>query len=340
MTYFYREEPANIPYSVKVTPGPTADEATASLRKGRPDGSVAKVEQLSRQGSGVLQLDLQGFELKDSPIFIEFCFKSDKGKKVRKTTRAVSLADAVPAKIDPEVTQAKKGDKVKLKVCEWAALVYDSPGKASEAQEPDAERVPAAVKSKVKWKLDGKDLPDTGAEITVDVKEEHEGKVLEVEAYIESASGRAKATIDCFVLEVQLHDEVYQTCPNLKYKLTLEDGTVLDGSADGQGWIKRPIPYKPQRIKVAYTPKGQDHEEEISVRITNAGPDADDFYLAHVENLGYGLPGEPPEAGIVRLQAARGVPLSGQLDDETKNAIKALVKKDDQQSLKKGLFDD
>jgi hypothetical protein len=340
MSYFYVEEPAEIPYQVLVGGAPGADESKATVHRREPAGDVARTVELAKQGPGVLKLEANAFKVDDSPLFIEFAFKAHGSNDETKTLRAIALAEPVPAKVTAEKPQAKPGDKVKLEVKGWAALVYDTPDKATESEETDIARVPAPVKKDVRWKVDGKDVADKGTSITFAITDEHAGKILPVEAYLgDTPPGRATTQIDCSLLELQLHDDCYKPCGGTSYELTLASGEVRKGTTDGSGWLKEPIPSAKQVCKITFTPAGAKKPIELAVYMTDAAKGEDDWYLCQLKTMGFTRDGTDDSLGIVCFQAAYGnLPLTGALDDDTKAALDKLL--GDGGELKKSLFDE
>lgn len=202
MSYFYLSETAPFPYSVDVKP-PPADNSTAIVHRGAPDGDQIYSADLEKQGKGTFNLDMSQLKVDDSPVFIEFKFEKDGNEKG--ATRAVVLAEALPAKVTVPKS-AKVGDEVELKVSSWVAVKREKPGETSEVKETNGKRL-GDVKPNVQWQVGGQDLADKGDSVKLTITEDHLGKALQVEAYIGTPTGRAVATLNVFKVDALTPDD-------------------------------------------------------------------------------------------------------------------------------------
>lgn len=140
-------------------------------------------------------------------------------------------------------------------------------------------------------------------------------------------------------LRIRLLDAAYRPHANAAYELTLPDGSKASGTTDADGVLEQPLPAAGPGggdVRVKYTPQGED-EREVTVRLPGDDPDGDDAALAHLHNVGFGAPGQPLEATVRQFQAARGLPLTGALDEATKDAIDALFSDEQADALRRGL---
>ncbi|WP_437571090.1 peptidoglycan-binding protein [Sorangium sp. So ce542] len=128
---------------------------------------------------------------------------------------------------------------------------------------------------------------------------------------------------------VQLHDEIYAPCGGVAYRLTLPSGSVIHGEADASGWLRNAVPKGRQVVLVTYTPEGYDHEISLRVRLTDADPASDDAMLCHLFNFGFAHDDGSDRGMILRFQAAKGLALTGEIDDPTRAAVRQIVEGDD-----------
>lgn len=121
-----------------------------------------------KNGPGTLELDISGYTAKEhSPLLVRFYFKKDHTKGIRAGTSQeasfdcyVSLASPAVGAIEVSAAEAKTGEEVQVKVSQWAALVYDSPGRPDLDDDPervDESRFPDGTADEVKWTRKGKD---------------------------------------------------------------------------------------------------------------------------------------------------------------------------------------
>lgn len=126
--------------------------------------------------------------------------------------------------------------------------------------------------------------------------------------------------------QLQLHDALYEPCPDAEYEIALPSGQALKGKADGEGWIRGTVYSGKQSVKISYKPK--ESETTYVVRAFVSEPDAqsDAAYLAHMRNFGFDADDGDDEGVILRFQAAhQQLKLSGVLDAETKKAVDDIL---------------
>lgn len=142
-------------------------------------------------------------------------------------------------------------------------------------------------------------------------------------------------------LRIQLLDECYAPCANTSYELTLPDGRKVSGTTDGGGWLEQPMPEDGPGggdFRVTYTPPGESEPVELAVRVPPSDDvESDAVFEAHLRNFGYLTQGDDLAAGVVRFQAAIGLPMTGKLDDATKDAIDELLDEGQDEALKQRL---
>ncbi|MEZ0227353.1 MAG: hypothetical protein ACAI25_01925, partial [Planctomycetota bacterium] len=95
---------------------------------------------------------------------------------------------------------AKVGDKIKLEVSGWAALLHDTAGKPPREQLEDRpDRIPASTKKSVKWRVEygtkKTDLGATGESVELRIEDQYVGHTLDVYAYVGDFDKRAHAKV-------------------------------------------------------------------------------------------------------------------------------------------------
>ena len=131
--------------------------------------------------------------------------------------------------------------------------------------------------------------------------------------------------IELMPFRVQLHDEVYNPCGSVPYRLTLPSGSVVNGKTDANGWLRNAVPKGKSIVTVAYTPEGHDFEVRLRVRLTDAEPGSDDALLCHLYNFGFAHDDGRDRGMLLRFQSASQLETSGVLDDATRDAIRKIV---------------
>lgn len=129
-------------------------------------------------------------------------------------------------------------------------------------------------------------------------------------------------------LRIQLLDEVYAPCANVSFELRLP-GETVSGTTDANGWLEQPMTPKLAEggvLTVKYTPAGESEPLELSVHLSPTQDlECDELFVSHLRNFGFLLEGEDQAAAVARFQAAYGIPVTGALDDPTKDAIDLLL---------------
>jgi hypothetical protein len=184
--HYYLHEKVVIRYKVDVPP--PASSAVLEVRRRDPKGEVVHVDRgLARQGEGELALDLAALKLgfEDSPLFAEITFTSEQGGKtvVKKSVQVFALAEPVVSSIfaPPE---GYPGEAVKLEVLDWDARAYDEPGAPTQFEERESSRITAEARATVRWRIDGKEIPERGETVQATLAAEHLGRMIVVEGYV------------------------------------------------------------------------------------------------------------------------------------------------------------
>lgn len=194
-------ESIEIDYVVQVQgEPPEATESTATLFKHEVGGEVLETKELVKTGGSTVCFALSQRTLDDSPLWVQFHFSRDDARTpaLDPTPMAFPLGAPEVARITVPA-DAKVDQALELKVETWGARVVDQPGTITFEPEMEVDRVPADVKSAVRWKVNGTELDTTGDTVQYTVLAEAEGAELEVVAFVaEPAEGeppRATATI-------------------------------------------------------------------------------------------------------------------------------------------------
>src|SRR6266513_1126451 len=111
---------------------------------------------------------------------------------------------------------------------------------------------------------------------------------------------------------------------NEKYLLEI-DGKVFSGQTDAKGWIKQPIPPNATGGKLILN----NGDEEYPLALGSIDPiDEITGVQGRLQNLGFysgevdGEMDPDTEAAIKNFQAAKGLPATGEPDQQTKDALK------------------
>jgi peptidoglycan hydrolase-like protein with peptidoglycan-binding domain len=123
---------------------------------------------------------------------------------------------------------------------------------------------------------------------------------------------------------VQIHDDVYEPCANVEYRLGLPSGRVVVGKTDGAGWLRSSVPKGKQVVSVTYNQPHDRGELSLRVRLTD-DPSSDDALLAHLFNFGFCHEDGSDTGMILRFQSASELALTGTLDGATRDAIHKIV---------------
>lgn len=144
-------------------------------------------------------------------------------------------------------------------------------------------------------------------------------------------------------LRIQLLDELYGPCANVSFELTLP-GETVSGTTDANGWLEQPMTPELAEggvLTVKYTPAGESEPLELEVHVPPTDDlESDALFVAHLRNFGYLVAGEDQATSVARFQAAYGLPITGALDDPTKDAIDELLTDGQDQALKQRLFEE
>jgi hypothetical protein len=112
---------------------------------------------------------------------------------------------------------------------------------------------------------------------------------------------------------------------NLAYRLLIDDETTLDGSTDGDGWIRVAIPPKAQSATLTVG-AGLD-KQVMNLQLGGVDPITElSGVQGRLSNLGFtcGEPGTLDDAtrlAITQFQQKAALPETGQPDDQTRQAI-------------------
>jgi hypothetical protein len=123
----------------------------------------------------------------------------------------------------------------------------------------------------------------------------------------------------------QLLDDTYLPCAGTPYELELPSGSVQHGTTDPDGHLEHDLPHDADSVKIRYKPRPRGPKVELTVQLSTADPDSDEYLVAQLKNAGFAAEGDPDAVAIRRFQAAAGLPPSGTLDDATKRALERVI---------------
>lgn len=211
MDYYYPHEDAPFVYTVEVRPAPPADESKVECHKQTPDGAVFHSDaSLKTDGRGkfILKLLDHNLTVADSPVWAVFHFKKNGAPEVRPIGLGISIADPqvrsigvlLPdGKVAPAPAEVKPDEQIPLGVTAWTALAHDAAGAPPTAfEESKPDRIQAATKQGVKWKVAGNEIGPRGESVNAPaVGDTQAGKEIEVIAYVgeQQPQNPARATI-------------------------------------------------------------------------------------------------------------------------------------------------
>jgi Putative peptidoglycan binding domain len=109
------------------------------------------------------------------------------------------------------------------------------------------------------------------------------------------------------------------------YRLEYDDGQVLEGSTDGDGWVEQPLPVAVRKAVLVL----KDGAERYELAVGGLDPaDAPSGAQGRLRNLGYyfgevdGKIGPATQAALRRFQQAKGLEATGALDEATAEALR------------------
>jgi hypothetical protein len=109
------------------------------------------------------------------------------------------------------------------------------------------------------------------------------------------------------------------------YKLEYDDGQVLEGSTDGDGWVDQPVPVAVRTAVLVL----KDGVEQYELAVGGLDPaDTASGAQGRLANLGYyfgkvdGKAGPVTQAALRRFQQSKGLEATGELDEATAEALR------------------
>lgn len=121
-------------------------------------------------------------------------------------------------------------------------------------------------------------------------------------------------------LLVQLHDPAREPVPNADVEIDIGGAEPLRAVTDQRGWLRCQVPSRLAAVTVRYTPASTGAEYRVVVRLPKL-PDQVDRYLAHIANFGFARDEAPGQQAVLKFQAAESLPLTGVIDDATREAV-------------------
>ena len=119
-----------------------------------------------------------------------------------------------------------------------------------------------------------------------------------------------------------LLDRNQQPRPNLQYRLVI-DGDSRTGTTDADGRINEPM--KPNAKNAQLTIQVGDNIETYKLNLGSVDPLSEDSGIQQrLQNLGFGTAAGGPSQTLRAFQRKFGLPVTGQIDDATRNKLKSL----------------
>jgi hypothetical protein len=136
--------------------------------------------------------------------------------------------------------------------------------------------------------------------------------------------GRFQLAVELPKLRVRLLDDA-EPRKGEPYRLEYDDGQVLEGSTNGDGWVEQPLPVGVRRAVLVLRDGAERYEMavgELDPAETTSGAQG------RMSNLGYyfgridGELGPMTAAALRRFQRAKGLEATGELDEATAAALR------------------
>lgn len=109
------------------------------------------------------------------------------------------------------------------------------------------------------------------------------------------------------------------------YRLEYDDGQVLEGSTDGDGWVDQPLPLTVRKAVLGL----KDGAEQYELAVGDLDPaDTPSGAQGRLRNLGVyfgnvdGEAGPALQAALRRFQQSKGLEVTGELDEATADALR------------------
>lgn len=109
------------------------------------------------------------------------------------------------------------------------------------------------------------------------------------------------------------------------YRLEYDDGQVLEGGTDGDGWVDQPLPVAVRKATLVLRNGDEQHElavGELDPADTPSGAQARLYNLGVYFGRVDGELGPMTEAALRRFQQAKGLAPTGSLDEATADALR------------------
>lgn len=136
--------------------------------------------------------------------------------------------------------------------------------------------------------------------------------------------GKFKLEVEVPKLRVRLLNDTKPRAGEA-YRLELDDGQVLEGSTNGDGWVEQPLPASVRKAVLVL----KDGAEQYELAVGGLDPaDTPSGAQGRMSNLGYyfgkvdGELGPVTKAALRRFQRAKGLEASGELDAATADALR------------------
>jgi hypothetical protein len=136
--------------------------------------------------------------------------------------------------------------------------------------------------------------------------------------------GRFQLKVELPKLRVRLLDDT-EPRKGEAYRLEYDDGQVIDGSTDGDGWVDQPLPVSVRKVVLVL----KEGAERYELSVGGLDPaDTPTGAQGRMSNLGYyfgkvdGVVGPMTQAALKRFQRAKGLEVSGALDEATAEALR------------------
>jgi type VI secretion system secreted protein VgrG len=125
--------------------------------------------------------------------------------------------------------------------------------------------------------------------------------------------------------QVAVFQPDFGAAKNVEYRLMTPTGEVLSGKTDGNGTLKVKLPAGTRSVDAVFLPSDSDGDPFKMELAVHPDPETPEALIDHVRHAGFGDRVGPAGQALTAFQSAMGLPVTGELDDSTRAAIRDLT---------------
>jgi type VI secretion system secreted protein VgrG len=137
-----------------------------------------------------------------------------------------------------------------------------------------------------------------------------------------SIAGDDQQLID---FQVTVFQPDFSVAKNVDYRLMTPTGQIMSGTTDATGQLKAKLPAGTPRVDAVFLPPERDGDPFKMELAVHPDPDTPEALIDHVRHAGFGDRTAPAAQALTAFQSAMGLPVTGELDDATRAAIRDLT---------------